>query len=751
MLKGILIIILLFIGACDRNDEVTGTVDETHTVIALEGYVYTSVGSGASDVSVHIPNTGFSTATDSNGFYSLKISVDSLNQLYGGIDSVEQKLFFSNQTSLLDSLILESWVGTVPQVILTQRNISGSLVGDISQISKIFMYVTTNASDPISVELWLNDLTKEYSGFWYNSKINSADSIRLYISVVDENGFVLSKSPELVVNHLAGDIGFPVIVIGSKPHVFDVQIKGNFMVGSVMRGEYSYLDAEGNEEEGTQYQWHKNDEPIIGAVAIEYICQPEDSGTYLSFEVTPITTVGFFLVGEPTIVTSSLPINSTTKPQITNISIIGEAFQGGLLTATYDYLHHNGDQELKSVYQWYRSSVKNIDGNIVEDGEREAIAGAMDTTYTIDYLDSGKVLYFEVTPVSESNIGVVDTGRAFNSSHFGNSVTVTGWNVPEIHDLNIIKKRDTLSVQYSYLDIDGDSAGVSLFQWYRNDTLIVGANKSKYLLTTLDSNATLRVTVAPVALTGINLIGEPQSTSIPYFGWHTDERDGQIYKTVILGGYTWMAENLNYSGDNGEGRGVDSVGYCYGSETNNNHESNSFCSTYGRLYTYFDATGYSDSIEIFTPSPNTPVQGLCPEGWHIALQKEWHDLWYMIEESNQSHSALLKGSELWTDELVTSNLLGFTALPAGISFNSPDSLLTYTDQRTSQFEGAYASWWAGSEVVSYTNPITGSWNRWGGFLIFSLTNSFNGFSEYETPGANRNVARSIRCVKNHSF
>ena len=145
------------------------------------------------------------------------------------------------------------------------------------------------------------------------------------------------------------------------------------------------------------------------------------------------------------------------------------------------------------------------------------------------------------------------------------------------------------------------------------------------------------------------------------YGEMTDDRDEQVYKTVIIGEQTWMAENLNFEADSS---------FCYSNEKSN-------CAKYGRLYKWAAAM---DSAGVWgsngkgcgygkTCTPTYPVRGVCPKGWHLPSKTEWETLFTTVGDTSTA-AKVLKSTSGWNDGGNGSDAFGFSALPAGYKLNN---------------------------------------------------------------------------------
>ena len=187
------------------------------------------------------------------------------------------------------------------------------------------------------------------------------------------------------------------------------------------------------------------------------------------------------------------------------------------------------------------------------------------------------------------------------------------------------------------------------------------------------------------------------------YGELIDERDGQVYKTVIVGGREWMAQNLNYA-DSVNTPSLLGKSWCYNNDP-------AMCYRYGRLYTWAAAI---DSVTLAANGKicgmdrdyndcifPQGVQGVCPGGWHVPTAKELNNAFYagathIISwggtETYENSGKNLKSISGWDNDKNGIDSLGLSILPAG--YRNP----SYESSSHPSFEkaGSATALWASS-------------------------------------------------------
>ena len=162
--------------------------------------------------------------------------------------------------------------------------------------------------------------------------------------------------------------------------------------------------------------------------------------------------------------------------------------------------------------------------------------------------------------------------------------------------------------------------------------------------------------------------------------------DGNTYNAVSIGDQCWMQQDMRattYANGTPLNVVTDDLAWkilLSGDKACCFYDNNSD-SDYGALYTWSAAMNHSG---VYT-SPDTPLQGICPDGWHIPDNGDWAELedylgyWeaaYYLKESGTAH---------WLPDNYANNESGFTALPGGMR----DKLADFV------YMGSGGYWWAG--------------------------------------------------------
>jgi len=180
---------------------------------------------------------------------------------------------------------------------------------------------------------------------------------------------------------------------------------------------------------------------------------------------------------------------------------------------------------------------------------------------------------------------------------------------------------------------------------------------------------------------------------------------GQNYRTAIIGGKRWMAENLNYQTSNS---------WCYNNNTSN-------CNTYGRLYTWAVAMNISSSYNSRTYGSGSSVQhqGICPSGWRLPNDNDWTALTSAV---GRNADTKLKSQTGWNSGRNGTDEFGFSALPGGDRW----------DYGNFTGVGINGYWWSATEIDTS--------RAWGRRIFYDLSNviSYYGSKSY---------GFSVRCLQ----
>lgn len=186
--------------------------------------------------------------------------------------------------------------------------------------------------------------------------------------------------------------------------------------------------------------------------------------------------------------------------------------------------------------------------------------------------------------------------------------------------------------------------------------------------------------------------------------------DKNIYKTILIGSQTWIAENLKatrfnngtaipFIPDESTWSALSTPGYSY---------YNTDSVRYGALYNWYAVN----------------AANICPTGWHVATKEEWTNLIAFIGGESQAGGKLKETGTLhWlSPNTGATNETGFTALAGGYRNSSG----VYSNIKRSGY------WWSASESSSLEAYY---------HFVFYNSNNITGSNSSKTSGF------FVRCVK----
>ncbi|MBE0676641.1 MAG: hypothetical protein IH591_18445, partial [Bacteroidales bacterium] len=179
--------------------------------------------------------------------------------------------------------------------------------------------------------------------------------------------------------------------VNSAPIATNVTISNLPVYGNTLVGSFTFSDPDGEGAGVHTYRWLRDGLPIAGAVSDSYTLVPDDIDSKIIFEVTPVSSAGFPLIGLPVQSPETATVTDPTgdKPSASDLCISGTRSTGSVLTGKYTFSDPKFNEQ-NSKYFWFRGSSR--------------VPLATSITYSVVPADMESELFFAVIP--RNNKGV---------------------------------------------------------------------------------------------------------------------------------------------------------------------------------------------------------------------------------------------------------------------------------------------------------------------------------------------------------
>ncbi|MFC5404813.1 cohesin domain-containing protein [Cohnella soli] len=407
-----------------------------------------------------------------------------------------------------------------------------------------FDYETTS-SGIVKVEFsggLATTITQKQQVFTINFKIKpgaaSGDSIVTidYYQIQDDNAQILTAQTKT---------GKVTVTVNTAPTASAVSIAGTAKAGYELTGNYTYADANDDEEGATTFQWYAADDAsgtnkaaIPGATNETFVPTFAQQGKYITFEVTPValtgettgTAVSSAAVGPVSMNTVTVAIGSVSGAvgQTVDVPVSVTAASPGVGAYGMQIDFDKNALEVASIRQesggeLFGTNYSNTGGSLTvawadaSGGDSPIAAGRKLFTVTFKIKDTATLGDKALTVATEdathftfTDPAAVEMDKTLNQGKV--TVTLPVNTAPTASDVSITgtaKAGYELTGNYTYTDADDDEEGATTFQWYAaddangtNKAAIAGATNGTFVLTSAQQGKYITFNVTPVALTG---------------------------------------------------------------------------------------------------------------------------------------------------------------------------------------------------------------------------------------------------------